>query len=86
MRIHVVTPKAPIHVTLNPLVQMTPNASPLFYPGNKEPIKLSQSCYWVLRFPMIYEGDHGPFAHPKEPVSYCRLLKNCYGVADQMKL
>ncbi|KAH9409780.1 Protein smg8 [Tyrophagus putrescentiae] len=29
MRIHIVTPKAPIHVTLNPFVQMTPNASPL---------------------------------------------------------
>ena len=81
MRIHVVTPKAPIHVTLQPFVQMTPNASPLFYPGNTEPINLTQSSYWVLRFPMIYESEN-PFRWPKEPISYCRLQKNCYGIAD----
>lgn len=83
MRIHIVTPKAPIHVTLNPFVQMTPNASPLFFPGNTEPIKLSQSSYWVLRLPMFYEADNGPYPWPKEPLSYCRLLKGCYSIADQ---
>lgn len=84
MRIHIVTPKAPIHVTLNPFVQMTPNASPLFFPGNTEPIKLSQSSYWVLRLPMFYEADNGPYPWPKEPLSYCRLLKGCYSIADQV--
>lgn len=88
MRIHIVTPKAPIHVTVNPFVQMTPNSSLLFYPGNREPIKLSQSSYWVLRLPMIYETEEGgaiPF--PREPPSgalYCRLLKNCFGIAEQI--
>lgn len=84
MRIHIVTPKAPIHVTLNPFVQMTPNGSPLFFPGNNEPINLSQSSYWVLRLPMIYETEEfGPISWPKDgPSNHCRLLKNCYGIAD----
>lgn len=85
MRIHIVTPKAPVHITLNPMVQVTPNANLLFYPGNKEPIKLSQSSYWVLRLPMIYEATDGPYRFPKEPVPYCRLLKGCYGIAENKK-
>ncbi|OTF82977.1 SMG8-like protein [Euroglyphus maynei] len=85
MRIHIVTPKAPINVTLNPMIQVTPNASLLFNPGNKEPIRLTQSTYWVLRLPMIYGTDiDGPFSFPKEPLPYCRLLKGCYGIADQI--
>ena len=84
MRIHIVTPKAPIHVTLNPFVQMTPSGLtvPLFYPGNTKPLNLTQSSYWVLRLPMFYEAESGPLGWPKEPPSYCRLLKGCYGIAD----
>jgi len=51
MRIHVVTPKAPVHVTLNPRVQPGPSPCPIFVTGCEEPIKLSQSAYWVLRLP-----------------------------------
>lgn len=51
MRIHVVTPKAPVHVTLNPRVQPGPPPCPIFVTGAEEPIKLSQSAYWVLRLP-----------------------------------
>ena len=51
MRIHVVTPKAPVHVSLNPRVQPGPSPCPLFTPGNSELIKLSPSTYWVLRLP-----------------------------------
>lgn len=51
MRIHVVTPKAPVHVTLNPRVQPGPPPCPIFVTGCEEPIKLSQSAYWVLRLP-----------------------------------
>lgn len=51
MRIHVVTPKAPVHVTLNPRVQPGPPPCPIFVTGCDEPIKLSQSAYWVLRLP-----------------------------------
>ena len=55
MRIHVVTPKAPVHVTLNPRVQPGPSPCPIFVTGCEEPIKLSQSAYWVLRLPYPFE-------------------------------
>ncbi|KAJ8687988.1 hypothetical protein QAD02_023783 [Eretmocerus hayati] len=51
MRIHVVTPKAPVHVTLNPRVQPGPPPCPIFVTGCEEPIRLSQSAYWILRLP-----------------------------------
>ena len=51
MRIHVVTPKAPVNVTLNPRVQPAPNPCPTFITGIQEPVRLSQSSYWILRLP-----------------------------------
>lgn len=51
MRIHVVTPKAPVNVTLNPRVQPAPNSCPIFVTGIQEPVRLSQSSYWILRLP-----------------------------------
>ncbi len=51
MRVHVVTPKAPVHVTLNPKVQPAPAPCPIFGPGCEKPIRLSQSAYWILRLP-----------------------------------
>ncbi|XP_064460631.1 nonsense-mediated mRNA decay factor SMG8-like [Ornithodoros turicata] len=88
MRVHVVTPKAPVHVTLNPRVQPAPPPSPIFSPGNKEPVKLSQSAYWVLRLPFVYEGDSGPYILPKEPVpaDVARLLCGVYGVVEQASM
>lgn len=56
MRIHVVTPKAPVHVTLNPRVQPGPPPCPIFVTGCEEPIKLSQSAYWVLRLPYPFKN------------------------------
>ncbi|GIY94089.1 protein SMG8 [Caerostris extrusa] len=90
MRIHVVTPKAPVHVTLHPKVQPAPD-SPIFFPTISEPLKLSQSAYWVLRFRILseivfaYEGENGPYLPPREPmsVSVCRLLKGTYNIAEQ---
>lgn len=55
MRIHVVTPKAPVHVTVNPRVQPGPPPCPIFVTGCDEPIKLSQSAYWVLRLPYPFK-------------------------------
>lgn len=55
IRIHVVTPKAPVHVTLNPRVQPGPSPCPVFVTGCEEPIKLSQSAYWVLRLPYPFQ-------------------------------
>ncbi|XP_066583120.1 nonsense-mediated mRNA decay factor SMG8-like [Prorops nasuta] len=84
MRIHVVTPKAPVHVTLNPRVQPGPPPCPIFVTGCEEPIKLSQSAYWILRLPYVYMGDKGPYLPPKEPVpaSHGRLLAGMYGISE----
>ncbi|UYV68631.1 SMG8 [Cordylochernes scorpioides] len=49
-RLHVVTPKAPVHVTLFPRVQ-PPSSTSVFCPA-LEPVRLSQSAYWVLRLPL----------------------------------
>ncbi|PNF37753.1 Protein SMG8 [Cryptotermes secundus] len=84
MRIHVVTPKAPIHVTLNPRVQPAPSPCPVFVTGCEQPLRLSQSAYWVLRLPSVYVGEHGPYVTPKQPVplSYGRLLAGVYGITE----
>lgn len=84
MRIHVVTPKAPVHVTLNPKVQPSPDPCPIFFPTLNEPLKLSQSAYWVLRLPFVYEGELGPYLPPREPmpVEACRLLKGTYNIVE----
>lgn len=50
-----VTPKAPIHVTLMPEVQPTEDG-PIFHCGWKEPKKLPHNSCWVLRLPFIYCG------------------------------
>ncbi|XP_071555169.1 nonsense-mediated mRNA decay factor SMG8 [Temnothorax nylanderi] len=87
MRIHVVTPKAPVHVTLNPRVQPGPPPCPIFVTGCEEPIKLSQSTYWVLRLPYVYMGEKGPYLPPKEqvPPSHGRLLAGMYGICEVVK-
>lgn len=54
MRIHMVTPKAPVRVTLNPKVQPAPNA-PIFLASADQPIVLTQSAYWVLRLPYPFK-------------------------------
>lgn len=52
-----VTPKAPVFVTLRPQVQPA-GQSPVFYPEEtEEPIKLGPSSYWVLRLPFSYVGE-----------------------------
>lgn len=58
MRIHVVTPKAPVHITLNPMVQPDENGGPIFVTGFDTPIELTQSTYWVLRLPYPFEYFH----------------------------
>ena len=50
-----VTPKAPVHVTLNPKVQPAPAPCPVFGPGCDKPIRLSQSAYWILRLPYPFK-------------------------------
>jgi len=53
-RTHIITPKAPIHVTLNPRVQTAPSPCPIFVTGCEQPMKLSQSAYWILRLPFPF--------------------------------
>ncbi|XP_059470994.1 nonsense-mediated mRNA decay factor SMG8 isoform X2 [Neocloeon triangulifer] len=84
MRIHVVTPKAPVHITLNPKVQPAPDPCPLFVVGLNEPLKLSQSAYWILRLPFVYMAEQNLYRAPKEPVplNFGRLLAGCYGIVQ----
>lgn len=85
MRIHVVTPKAPVHVTLNPRVQPGPPPCPIFVTGCEEPIKLSQSAYWILRLPYVYMGEKGAYLTPKEhpvSISHGRLLAGMYSISE----
>ncbi|XP_063893885.1 nonsense-mediated mRNA decay factor SMG8 [Helicoverpa armigera] len=66
MRVHVVTPKAPVHVTLDPKVQPIPGG-PIFIPQpvGSPPIKLSASAYWVLRLPYMYSDERGCLPRPR---------------------
>ncbi|XP_055641319.1 nonsense-mediated mRNA decay factor SMG8 [Toxorhynchites rutilus septentrionalis] len=90
MRIHIVTPKAPVNVIIEPKVKINQNGtenSVTFTTGLSEPIKLSQSAYWVLRLPFIYEGDNGPLRPPIEvdPANAAlngALLAGMYGIRE----
>ncbi|CAG0922634.1 unnamed protein product [Notodromas monacha] len=82
MRLHVVTPKAPARVLLDPRVRPSPEA-PVFTPKGGagtagdgpttlSPMALTPSKYWILRFPFCYVADSGAdsvgirFPPPKE--------------------
>lgn len=88
LRLHIVTPKAPVNVTLNPQVQPGPEPCPHYVPKPQSmlPIKLSASAYWVLRLPYVYVGDTGPHYPPDPrqptPPSFAKLLKGCYGITQ----
>ncbi|ODN03335.1 Protein SMG8 [Orchesella cincta] len=57
IRLHVVTPKAPVFVTVNPKVQPGPvGTCPIFQTG-EDPVKLPPSTYWILRLPFSYVGE-----------------------------
>uniref|UniRef100_A0A6M2DWN0 Nonsense-mediated mRNA decay factor SMG8 n=1 Tax=Xenopsylla cheopis TaxID=163159 RepID=A0A6M2DWN0_XENCH len=100
MRVHVVTPKAPVHVTLDPKVQTASNCSipgPIFITGVPEGgARLSQSAYWVLRLPYVYHADCGRSSPSHEPAFYSavimertppggRLLAGMFGIAEMEK-
>ncbi|XP_059618175.1 nonsense-mediated mRNA decay factor SMG8 [Phlebotomus argentipes] len=88
MRVHVVTPKAPVNVNLEPRVRIGARGSgTTFTAGLSEPAKLSQSTYWILRLPYIYQGDDGPICPPPEVSStgasvHGCLLAGMYGVTE----
>ena len=71
MRVHVVTPKAPLHVTLAPRVQPCPDG-PVFHPGGGgggqaggQAVRLPPNTCWILRLPYIYWGENGAHLPPK---------------------
>lgn len=87
MRIHVVTPKAPVNVNLEPKIRIGNKNSITFVTGLSEPVKLSQSAYWILRLPYVYQGDDGPILPPHE-VSIAQasnhgfLMAGMYGITE----
>nr|SVE71569.1 EOG090X02WG [Daphnia similis]SVE72202.1 EOG090X02WG [Daphnia similis] len=85
MRLHVVTPKAAVHVTIDPKVRPAPPPCPEFVTGFTEPIQLSPSSYWILRFPYVYEDENQIYTHPKENARAAQhgyLLKGTCGVME----
>ncbi|KAL9926829.1 nonsense-mediated mRNA decay factor SMG8 isoform 1-T1 [Glossina fuscipes fuscipes] len=86
MRIHVVTPKAPVNVILDPKVR-TGEQGYIFILGLPDPPKLSQSAYWMLRLPYIYQGDEEPISPPTDitasnALSYGCLMAGMFGVSE----
>lgn len=78
MRIHIVTPKAPVTVSINPKI-IASETSPMFYPG--ESLDLSWSRYYILRLPWIYSGPDGVITRPSSPSHAGLLLSNSITVS-----
>lgn len=87
MRIHIVTPKAPVNVIADPKIKIGGKNSAIFVSGLSEPAKLSQSTYWILRLPYVYQGDDGPI-HPPLDIStlssshHGYLMAGMFGIAE----
>ncbi|XP_076270320.1 nonsense-mediated mRNA decay factor SMG8 isoform X1 [Rhynchophorus ferrugineus] len=79
MRLHVVTPKAPVYCTLNPKIQPVPGA-PIFISTTDGPTKLTQSAYWVMRLPFAYVADKEHFK--PNLLNNGKLLQGTFGVVE----
>ncbi|XP_053664642.1 nonsense-mediated mRNA decay factor SMG8 [Anopheles marshallii] len=90
MRVHIITPKAPVNVIIDPKVKLFQNNmqnSITFTTGLTEPIKLTQSSYWILRLPFVYEGESGPLmaptdVNPASAIMHGVLLAGMYGIRE----
>ncbi|XP_053675397.1 nonsense-mediated mRNA decay factor SMG8 [Anopheles nili] len=90
MRVHIITPKAPVNVIIDPKVKIFQNNmqnSITFTTGMAEPIKLTQSSYWILRLPFVYEGDSGTIlaptdVNPASAIMHGALLSGMYGIKE----
>ncbi|KAI8421177.1 hypothetical protein MSG28_008248 [Choristoneura fumiferana] len=82
-RVHVVTPKAPVHVTLDPKVQPV-LGGPIFVPQpvGSPPLELTASAYWVLRLPHTYADERGPLPRPRAPAASGLLLAPLFGLRE----
>ena len=84
MRIHMVTPKAPVKVLFTPTVVPCPDG-PKFCTGWNNPPEMPVHAYWILRLPFIYcgkDGSHLPPMEVPEP-GYAKLLKGCIVVVEE---
>lgn len=84
MRIHVVTPKAPVNIIVDPKVRV---GKYTFTLGCAILPRLSQSAYWMLRFPYVYQGDDVLIApparfEPEDPLASGCLLAGMFGIAE----
>ncbi|KAH8419340.1 hypothetical protein KR222_005657, partial [Zaprionus bogoriensis] len=84
MRVHVVTPKAPVNIIVNPKVLV---GKYTFTLGCNILPRLSQSAYWILRLPYVYQGDDVLLAPPEklEPDDMLAggcLLAGMFGIAE----
>lgn len=84
MRIHIVTPKAPVNINLSPKVKIRRETEMIFTTGWNEPAKLSQSAYWVLRLPYIYQGEGDPLDVPSttDVLRYGCLMQGMFGIKE----
>ncbi|KAH8391668.1 hypothetical protein KR200_000051, partial [Drosophila serrata] len=86
MRIHVVTPKAPVNIIVDPKVCVG-KGKYTFTLGSIVPPRLSQSAYWILRLPYVYQGDDVLIAPPEklesdDMMAGGYLLSGMFGVAE----
>lgn len=89
MRIHCVTPKAPVFITIDPKIRIRRESENIFVTGWSEPAKLSPSSYWILRLPNIYQGDDGVATIPPQEVPnsiealrYGYLMEGIFGIKE----
>ncbi|GMT14771.1 hypothetical protein PFISCL1PPCAC_6068 [Pristionchus fissidentatus] len=78
MRMHIVTPKAPVTVSLNPKI-VPSSSSSIYCPG--ESLDLTWSRYYILRLPWVYSGPEGVVPRPSSPSSTGLLLANSISVS-----
>lgn len=88
MRIHIVTPKAPVNINIDPKIRIRRETEMIFTTGWNEPAKLSQSAYWVFRLPYIYQGENDPIPPPtdvpasNEALRYGCLVQGAFGIKE----
>lgn len=89
IRIHCVTPKAPVFITIDPKIRIRREIDNVFITGWNEPAKLSPASYWILRLPNIYVDDNGEaiplpqeISSTTEALKYGYLVEGMFGIKE----
>lgn len=87
MRVHIVTPKAPVSIFISPKIKIPQKFGSLVFTSGLEEIKLSQSAYFILRLPYVYHGDEAPILPPAEvtpqnALQFGFLMEGMYGIKE----